>query len=58
MSARKSIKKRIKITGSGKLRRRATGLGHSKANKSRKEIKRKKGARGLNFSTRNISKDL
>lgn len=56
--ANKSITKRIKITKTGKIKRRAMTLGHSRANKSRVQMKRKKRMRGLNISTRTIRRYL
>ena len=44
---KKSVSKRIKITKSGKILRRAMALGHSRANKRTAQIKRKKNARTL-----------
>ena len=45
--AKKSVSKRIKITKSGKVLRRAMALGHSRVNKRTVQIKRKKNARTL-----------
>ncbi len=42
-----SVSKRIRITKTGKLMRRAMVLGHSRANKSTTQMKRKKVMRGL-----------
>jgi large subunit ribosomal protein L35 len=39
MKTRKSISKRFKITKTGKILRRATGLGHYRAKKSGKKIR-------------------
>lgn len=44
---KKSISKRVKITKTGKILRRAMSLGHSRANKSTTQMKRKKGQRSL-----------
>ncbi|MCL4391885.1 hypothetical protein M1413_00960 [Patescibacteria group bacterium] len=44
---KKSVSKRIRITKSGKVLRRAMALGHSRANKRTVQIKRKKNARTL-----------
>ncbi|MBI4033978.1 MAG: hypothetical protein HY378_00305 [Candidatus Brennerbacteria bacterium] len=52
--AKNSIGNRIKITKTGKIRRRAMGLGHSRANKSRGQILRKKKNRGLNIPKKSI----
>lgn len=49
-----SISNRIKVTKTGKIRRRAMALGHSRANKRRIELRRKKGARGLNLPRKMI----
>ncbi|MDP3725129.1 MAG: 50S ribosomal protein L35 [Nanoarchaeota archaeon] len=54
----KAISKRIKITGGGKIKRRAMGLGHSKTNKNADQLLRKKRQRGLGFSARVINKYL
>ena len=51
---KKSISKRIRITKSGKIIRRAMSLGHSRANKRTTQIKRKKGARSLSMSVNKI----
>jgi len=45
--ARKSFTKRIRITKQGKVCRRAMTLGHSRANKSGRQLTRKKKMRGL-----------
>ncbi len=44
---KKSISKRIHITKTGKVRRRAMTLGHSRINKRTTQIKRKKNTRSL-----------
>ena len=41
--AKRSYTKRFKVTKTGKLMRRKQGQGHSRANKSRKVIRRKDG---------------
>jgi hypothetical protein len=46
--AQKSISKRIQISRNGKVRRRATALGHSRANKTTLQMQRKKRERSLN----------
>ena len=56
--AKKMVTKRIKLTKNGKIKRRAMGLGHSRANKSRVQILRKRKKRDLNFPERNITKHL
>jgi len=43
MKTRKSIKKRFKITKTGKILRRGTGQDHFRAKKSGKQKRRKKG---------------
>lgn len=53
-----AIKKRIKFTGSGKIRRRAMGIGHSKTTKNANQLLRKKGAKTLGLSARTINKHL
>jgi len=55
---KKSISKRIKITKTGKLRRRARGLGHSKTNKNANQLLRKKGERTFNVPRKVISKAI
>ncbi|MFH0712425.1 MAG: hypothetical protein V2A55_00990 [Candidatus Jorgensenbacteria bacterium] len=52
--AKNSIKNRIKITKTGKIKRRAMGLGHSRANKSNVQILRRRKKRGLNIPKENI----
>lgn len=47
-STQKSISKRIRVTKNGKVVRRAMGLGHSRANKSQQQIRRRQKSRGLN----------
>lgn len=47
MKTNKSISKRIRITKRGKVQRRAMILGHSRANKSGRQLNRKKLSRGL-----------
>jgi len=53
---KKSFSKRIKITKSGKILRRAMALGHNRANKRQVQIKRKKLQRGLAFNTKVLKK--
>ena len=56
---KKSFKKRIKITKTGKLLRRKQGQGHSRANKSRQVIRRKKGKAEVKTPDyKNVSKNL
>ncbi|MEK7512871.1 MAG: hypothetical protein AAB601_01595 [Patescibacteria group bacterium] len=43
----KSISNRVKITRRGKVRRRATTLGHSRSNKTSVQMQRKGRERGL-----------
>ena len=45
--ATKSIVKRIKLSKSGKVRRRAMTLGHSRGNKTHTQMQRKARYRGL-----------
>ncbi len=52
---KKSISKRVRITKSGKILRRAMSLGHSRANKSTAQMKRKKGARLLDIKIRKVT---
>jgi len=40
MKTRKTAYKRIKVTGSGRLRRRHTAIGHLKRKKSRRRLRR------------------
>ncbi|MFH1161661.1 MAG: hypothetical protein V1696_00045 [Candidatus Jorgensenbacteria bacterium] len=49
--ARNSFTQRFRITRQGKVRRRAMALGHSRANKSGRQLLRKKKARGLSDSS-------
>jgi len=44
---RKSFSKRIKITGTGKILRRAMGQGHFRAKKRTTQRKRRKGMRSI-----------
>ncbi len=53
---KKSASKRVKVTRGGKVRRRATSLGHSRANKSGLQLGRKKRARGLMLSKQTVEK--
>jgi len=46
---RKSITDRIKITGTGKILRRAMGQCHFRAKKRTSQIKRRKGLREIKF---------
>ena len=46
---RKSISDRIKITGTGKILRRAMGQCHFRAKKRTSQIKRRKGLREIKF---------
>ncbi|MEK7465524.1 MAG: hypothetical protein AAB631_01985 [Patescibacteria group bacterium] len=52
----KSIKKRITITSTGKIRRRAMALGHSRTNKNSRQMQRKKNTRGIDITSRVITK--
>ncbi|MEK7086982.1 MAG: hypothetical protein AAB935_01850 [Patescibacteria group bacterium] len=56
--AKKSISSRIKITKSGKITRRAMSLGHSKGNKRKTQINRKKKIRGLAMTKKTINRYL
>jgi ribosomal protein L35 len=56
--AKSSVKKRIEITKTGKIKRRAMGLGHSRANKNRGQILRKKKKRDLNIHKEKIQRHL
>lgn len=51
---KKSAAKRIKITKTGKVKRRAMGLGHSRANKRRVQILRRRKKRGLKIPGKSI----
>ncbi len=53
-----SVKDRIKLTKRGKVKRRAMALGHSRVNKRRIQILRKKKERGLNIPAKIIKKYL
>ena len=52
----KSIKKRIRVTSTGKLQRRAMSLGHSRTNKNSRQMKRKKLSRGIDIQSQVITK--
>lgn len=52
----KSIKKRIQITSTGKIRRRSMALGHSRTNKNSRQMKRKKLSRGIDITSQVITK--
>ena len=59
MMPKKSFKKRIKVTKTGKLLRRKQGQGHSRANKSRQVIRRKDGkAEVSTVDYKNVSQKL
>ena len=45
--SKKSYGKRLRVTRKGKVLRRAMGLGHSRANKSSKQMRRKTKSRGI-----------
>lgn len=51
---KKSITQRIKITRTGKMKRRATTLGHSRSNKSGVQYRRKKRSRDLSMAIKKI----
>ncbi len=53
---RKSVSNRIKITKTGKVLRRAMGLGHFRAKKRSAQIKRRKGLRTIKQEEKNIRK--
>ncbi|MEK7626694.1 MAG: hypothetical protein AAB399_00815 [Patescibacteria group bacterium] len=52
----KSVSKRIKVKKSGKILRRSTTLGHSRANKSTSQMKRKKNERQLAITSKKIKR--
>ncbi len=52
--AQNSVRKRIRITKTGKIRRRAMALGHSRSNKRTTQMKRKKLSRGIDFGGHSI----
>ncbi len=54
----KSVQKRVRITKSGKVLRRAPALGHARGNKNTTQLKRKKNARGLNLPMEKIKQYL
>ncbi len=56
--SKKSILKRIRITKTGKVVRRAMGLGHSRANKSSTQMGRKANNRTLGAHTRILKHHL
>ncbi len=47
MKTNKAVAKRVKVTGTGKLRRRRTGSGHLKSRKSPSRIRRFRREAGL-----------
>jgi len=53
---KKSISKRLKITSTGKILRRAMAQGHFLAKKRTVQIKRKKLLRGLDFGKKIVKK--
>lgn len=55
---RTSLIKRLKITGTGKIMRRPQGLGHSRINKNRKQVMRKKSDRSVSLPTKTIRKKI
>ena len=55
---KKSISQRLKITGSGKIIRRAMGQGHSRARKRAVQLQRRKKSRGLIEGIKIIQKNL
>lgn len=54
--AQKSVSKRIKVKKSGKIMRRATSLGHSRANKNTSQMKRRKNERQLTITSKKIKR--
>lgn len=55
MKTKKSVSTRIKITKSGKVQRRSTSLGHSRANKNSVQLGRRKRLRGLVMRKKTIN---
>jgi len=53
---KKSVVKRLTVSRNKKVRRRATSLGHSRANKSGQQLSRKKKNRGLTMLTQTVGK--
>ena len=53
---KKSVVKRLKVSRRGVLRRRATALGHARANKRGVQMTRKKRSRGLTLPKKTIQK--
>jgi hypothetical protein len=51
---KKFLRERLKITKNKKILRRATTLGHSRANKTTKELKRKKHLRELKIRMKKL----
>lgn len=49
---KKSISSRIKITKTGKILRRAMGLGHCRAKKRSAQMKRKKGLKQISIRSK------
>lgn len=54
----KSVTKRIQLTKTGKIRRRAVALGHNKNNKTQKQKLRKRKNRDLVMKNKTIKKYL
>ncbi|MFH0806607.1 MAG: bL35 family ribosomal protein [Candidatus Brennerbacteria bacterium] len=55
---RKSVRDRVRVTKNGKVMRRAMALGHSRGNKSSKQMRRKSLARGLDDGAKIVRKYL
>lgn len=51
---KKSIRERIKTTKTGKVLRRAMGLGHFRSKKRTTQLKRKKGLRTITQEEKNL----
>lgn len=58
MKTRKSVRDRIRVTKRGKVLRRPMTLGHSRANKSATQLRRKGRSRGLDDGKKIIKKYL
>ncbi len=54
MKTRKTVSKRIKVTKTGKIRRRAMGKSHCLAKKNASQIRRKQEMRGIDDVGRKI----
>ena len=58
MKTNKSVAKRVKVTGTGKLRRRRTGSGHLKSRKTPSRIRRFRKDAGLSPAFERIARRM